>query len=566
MQKSLLNLYEQHIYHESSQNDFSMELWGKIPQKHSDIPTLINQKIQKRQPISNEVLTELKTIVRETLSSYGTLTNQVKDKLNQWDEKGPTLEIGHQPLFFGGSSFVFNKISYAVGISQFLEKEFSMKAFPFLFIGDHDQVQNELTITRFPQFQSYTGLELKFEYDQNHESTPMAYLPLFNEEVLLEQFDKVRSNYRELFRFSKIKNEFRPLLEERLESSLDLLYESFLQSNTFSDWIGRFWTNLLILKNKVPIFAVKASNKKLRKLLLPYLEELLIEDNRIEYIETLNSYNEKITEAGYKPGLSIRELDEVPFFYECPNCSNKTRIKLVTTGSTLQGKCDICEEKIAIDYKPNSPDLSDHYQYLSPRVESRSIIINQLLKAIMRITGGGETTYHAQIIPYMAKKDMLTPLVLKNPRIYYNTPWAEKISSEINFDDLKPIQNPDSFKLMTAISKSQNFDELKTLISQCKSNLSENFSAFSKKEEEYKELLQNNKNKKIQKQLDTVQLYLSHNYGTFQPEKNIQEVSWNWIDLNILTGMKDFYGFYSRRLKLDLPLSPTFWLSVGRYN
>ena len=48
--------------------------------------------------------------------------------------------------------------------------------------------------------------------------------------------------------------------------------------------------------------------------------------------------------------------------------------------------------------------------------------------------------------------------------------------------------------------------------------------------------------------------------------KEIQEVSWNWIDLSMLTGLKDLYGFYARRIKPDLPLSSTFWLSVGRYS
>ena len=72
-------------------------------------------------------------------------------------------------------------------------------------------------------------------------------------------------------------------------------------------------------------------------------------------------------------------------------------------GNTIEGKCLTCKEAIQIDYNPENPDLSDHYQYLSPRVESRSIAINQLLRAMLRVTGGGETTYHAKIIPYLNK-------------------------------------------------------------------------------------------------------------------------------------------------------------------
>ncbi len=566
MSKSLLSLYEEHIYYQDTQNNFSTELWDKLPRKLGDLGNIINEKIQRREAINSETFSELRKIIQSNFKEFGLFNSQIKDKLDSWNPQDPTFEIGHQPLFFGGSSFVFNKISYAIGLSQYLESQHNLKSFPFLFIGDHDQVQNELTITRFPQFQSFTGLELKFDYDEKYESTPMAHLPLYPEEVLLDQLDKVRSNYRELFRFAKIKNEFRPLLEERLELSFDVLYESFLSSKTFSDWITKFWAKMFILVNKAPIFILKASDDRLRKLMLPYLEELLQEENRTQFFNTINSYHEKITQAGFKPGLSIRELDEVPFFYECPHCIYKSRIKLEKVNSSLEGKCPTCGEKISIDYNENNPDLSDHYQYLSPRVESRSVVINRLLKSVMRITGGGETTYHAQIIPFMRKMNYLTPVVMKNPRIYYNTPWAEKISNEISFEDLKPLQNSETFKLMSRTAKANNFDDLKSCIIETKQLLDENLKSFQAKEESLTNILQKGKNKKILKQLDQIQLYLSHNFGTFQNGKTIQEVSWNWIDLSILTGLKDLYGFYSRRLKPELPLSPTFWLTIGRYN
>ena len=164
MTKSLISLYEEHIYYQPNQNDFSKDLWDQIPQKLGDLSDLISKKLKSRIQIDPESLHELKLITTAHLRSYGSFTSQIKERLNDWNDSDPTFEIGHQPLFFGGSSFVFNKISYAIGLSQYLEQEQNMKSYPFLFIGDHDQVQNELTITRLPQFQSYTGLELKFEY------------------------------------------------------------------------------------------------------------------------------------------------------------------------------------------------------------------------------------------------------------------------------------------------------------------------------------------------------------------------------------------------------------------
>ena len=566
MQNNLLSLYEKHIYNESNQNDFSKELWGIIPRKMSDIADLLAIRLPNRKEIEENEINQLKGLIRENLKEYGVLTAPIKEQLASWSPHDPAFEIGHQPLYMGGASFVFNKISYIIAITDYLQTHHKMNSYPFLFIGDHDNVQNELTITRFPQFQSYTGLELKFEYDPRYEDTPMAYLPLYEEDILLDQMEKIRLNYRELFRFAKIKSEFRPLLEERLELSLDLLYESFVESDNFSDWIGKFWAKLFIIVNKKPLFIVKASDIKLRKLLLPYLEDLLKEDNRTTYINTLNKYHEKIFNAGYRPGLSIRDNNEVPFFYECPNCEYRSRVKLEKDGKVLQGKCPTCNGLIQIDYNPENPDLSDHYQYMSPRVESRSIAINQLLRAMLRVTGGGETTYHAQIIPYLNKRNIDAPIVMKNPRFFYNTPWSEKVAGELSYENLKPLQTTESFKLMSAVAKAKEFDELKERIKETKQSLANNLQAFKEKEEELKAKIGISKNKKLQKELDLLQVYLSYNFGTFQPEKTIQEVSWNWIDLSILTGLKDLYGFYSRRMKSDLPLSSTFWLSVGRYN
>jgi uncharacterized protein YllA (UPF0747 family) len=563
---NLLSLYENQIYNNSIQDSFSNELWGKIPKKYSDILELIQEKQKGRMKIENDEISTLKSIIKTNLVNFGSFTSNIKENLENWNENDPTFEIGHQPLFFGGGSFVLNKISYAIGLSQYLQSHHEFKTIPFLFIGDHDQVQNELTISRFPQFQSPSGLEIKTEYNKNFELTPMSNLPLYQESELISHFEKIRSNYRELFKYSKIKNEFRPLLEERLESSLDLIYESYLQSKNFSDWIGNFWAKLFIIKNKTSIFILKASDEHLRKLMLPYLEDLLTEENRLLFINSINHYYEKIVDGGYKPGLPIREENSVPFFYECPNCEYKSRIKLEKFYSKLQGKCTICNEEIIIEYNEKNPDLSDHFKNLSPRVETRSVVINRLLKTVLRVTGGGETTYHAQIIPYMTKKKMIAPVIMKTPRIYYNTPWSEKIASEITFNNLVPLQNPESFKLMSQISKSNDFEILKSAIHTTKQMLDETFESFKRNEVDYKQKLMEKKDKIQQQKLDLIQLYLSHTYGNFSPEKKIQEVSWNWIDLSLLTSLNQIYGFYHRRLKPDLPTAATFWLSLGKFN
>ena len=563
---SIVSLYEDYIFNPTTNNAYATNFWNIIPRKMNDIGHILQRNFQESDNFDENVLSELKNIIIKTHKSFGVLNSEINELLNNWDVKHRTIEIGHQPLYMGGGSFILNKLSFALGLNNFLNTNQTLKHNTIFFIGDHDQVQNELTVTRFPQFQSASGLELKTEYDNIYQTTPIAHMPIPEERDLLSQFQKIRINYKELFKFTKIKGHSRSLLEERLEQALNLLYDCYLSSNTYSDWIGKFWAKLFIIYNKSPLFILKSTDEQLQKLMLPHFEHLLVEENRIDFINILNENYYKIEAEGYKPGIPIREKNSVPFFYVCLECTGKNRVKLITTGNTLEGYCPSCKEKIIIDYNAKNPDFSDIYRNLSPRVETRAIIVNKLLNSVIRVTGGGETAYHAQLIPYFKFKKQNPPLILKNPRIYYNTPWSEKIASEINFDELIPLQNPDMFKNMSIISKSTDFESLKNIILVNKEIINTKLKKFEEKESNYREILTNKNDKEVKRKLDLVQLYLSHSFGKYQPDKSIQEVSWNWLDLGVLTGLNDIVGFYNRRLKPETPIASTYWLSLGQYN
>ena len=141
-------LYKQHI---ENPTEFTKSLWGYIPKNLSEIgQILLKSSVEWGENYKN-INDSLKEIIKKTHKQYGVYTQSIKSLLNKWDDKSQVIEIGHQPLYFGGGSFIINKISFTIGLSQFLNQEMNCNTIPILFLGDHDQVQNELIISRLPQ-------------------------------------------------------------------------------------------------------------------------------------------------------------------------------------------------------------------------------------------------------------------------------------------------------------------------------------------------------------------------------------------------------------------------------
>lgn len=562
---AITTLYES-AYASGSLNPTADDLWGNLPRSLGDVPTILEQRFKDMPPIPDKEFHGLQKIISETMQNYGVFTKAAREQLANWTPRCGTLEIGHQPLYFGGGSFFVGKVAFAVGLAGQLRPEGCEGLMPIYFVGDHDQVQNELVITRFPQSQSSTGLELKASYPEEQGQASVAYLPKPPEEELLDQSNKIRQNYRELFKYAKVKGQHRPLLEERLEVMLDKWYESYLQSSSYADWVARFWARVFVVRNQAPLLLLRASDPALRELMRPHFETLLQEENRERLVRTTNTMHDKIQQLGYDPQLGRREDDYVPFFLDCLQCPGKSRVRVKTTGKNLVGKCPTCGESFEVPYNPAEPDLSDLSPRLSPRVDSRSIIINQLLRTWVRVTGGGETGYYAQLIPYMREVGQRPPLVMKTPRVYYNTPWAEKTAEQINFDDLPTLHVTETYKRLGALAKASSYDELATLVGETKVALDQTYEQLKEAEEIYKEKLAKGKSKQLSRKLGLVQLYLSHTYGSYEVGKRIQEVSWNWMDLGILVSLNDLLGFYTRQLKDGTPLAPTFFLSGGKFS
>jgi hypothetical protein len=68
--------------------------------------------------------------------------------------------------------------------------------------------------------------------------------------------------------------------------------------------------------------------------------------------------------------------------------------------------------------------------------------------------------------------------------------------------------------------------------------------------------------KTAQSDLGLIDGYLSSAFGRFSPEKTGQEVSWLWIDIALVSGVKDLMNTYMRIYNSYTPNSSVFFVNL----
>ncbi|MHA2307133.1 MAG: hypothetical protein ACXACU_17270 [Candidatus Hodarchaeales archaeon] len=538
---SLLDLY--HMAAIGSPDEFSQKLWGDIPTSFGMMKKLINQKKQIIDFKSYNENTEIfRKIVSERHRKLGTLTFQVKY---------------HQPLLFGGPLFLINKVSFAEWLGNYLDMS------TFFFIGDHDSIQNELTISRFPQANSYSGLELTPTSWGVPEGTPIYRVPLPDQEWFRSIKQKILDNLRLLMKYAKIKTDYRQLFIERFYSWFDLIYDSAITAKYFSYWIQKLWSQLFNVRNNLSLFLTPESDDKYRQLISPGFEFLLTEKNRLNYIKTLNNIRDEILSKNLEPGLPYRKDGYVPFFLECMNCENNTRVELrISDPGTLEGKCPICQEDYSFSYNMNNPDLSEIEKKISPRSDSRAVVNNFTFPLLAHVGGAGETQYYSAVIPAMKKLEINPPIVIRSNRVHYNTPWAEKSAQNRQ----NPILSREVYDIFDSYNKSTDTKIIQSSLERMREYLVAKYEYELDQLNEKQENLQTDpKNNKLRKTIRDIELMLSHNFGRYAPDKKASEVSWNWLDLAVLTGIHQISNIFQRQLKESAFLGYTWYITPGKF-
>jgi uncharacterized protein YllA (UPF0747 family) len=302
---------------------------------------------------------------------------------------------------------------------------------------------------------------------------------------------------------------------------------------------------------------VPASNREIRELLVEGMEFLLARENRTRFLRTFDEMTDLIEASGFDPGIGRRGPDYVPFFYECPKLEcNSSRIELhyEDLGSTavLTGKCPTCSETIEIETPTDTPYLGEIANQMSPRVDSRQVLIDTLIPTVVHIGGPGETAYYAQVIPTAKAMEIPFPMFIKYPRVYFNTPWNEQLAKSLEGAEFEVLHRKDMFSLMGKIAKARRknqFDEMNNQLVDLNKIILETHSSLNDQLKETTVKIANASGKQVEKlQLQKLDLerYLSWTFGQYAENKLGQESSWAWIEWAINSGFSDLFGAYKR--------------------
>ena len=189
---------------------------------------------EKRERLVEANLKErLGKILEETTRKYGLFTEKASNHLQLYYNDGIGIEVAHQPKFMGGERFVFNKLALGSRLAHHDEN-----FYPFFYLADYDKVHSELTKTHFSLVNSSSGFPCSIDPDieKKYLEASIRKLPLPSKKQLDEILQKIFDNYQFSIN-SCVTDAFQgKLLEERLESALRLIKQSYYRSSTYNDW------------------------------------------------------------------------------------------------------------------------------------------------------------------------------------------------------------------------------------------------------------------------------------------------------------------------------------------
>ncbi|MHA1917424.1 MAG: bacillithiol biosynthesis protein BshC [Candidatus Ranarchaeia archaeon] len=533
--------------------------WGSIPTNIQKLKLHLD-KWNKENKSALGYSEDLVKILSDNLRSLGGLTDGVKNTLEKIRENSPIIESGHQPINFGGPGLIFNKAACINSISKISGLS------PIFFCADYDQNQSELVNVRISGV-GKEGLVIQLEKDPKYFNSPISEIPLPKNQWLDEILAKIEKNYHLLY--SKIDSNGKVILNDRLDSVINLLRSTFYLSDSISEWSSRIFTNLVIIQGNLPIPIIHFS--KIRHLTQDIFEFIAKEKIRKQLIEGFNNSRSRIIESGYEPGYGEREKEYSPFTYECQTKGcNKTRIipKIHSENNgkiSITGKCPKCNNSINTETSKENPDLSEFMKGIAPRVDTRQLIMNKILPIAVHIMGPGETSYYAQILEtaIKSKPKFSFPILYRYTRFFYNTPWNEYLGNKLKEKNVEPLVDSKLFSLLKNIRISlKKGEEIPESFSKIAGYISESKESISNEINNQKNRLINSKNEKDRKKINSIQedlnylkQYYTNQFGVFAKEKNAQETSFLWLDLAIVTGLNDYLATYNRQYNELIPNS-----------
>jgi hypothetical protein len=372
-----------------------------------------------------------------------------------------------------------------------------------------------------------------------------------------------------------------------LDHAITILKGAYHSTENVSNWSTKTIGTIVNLEADLGVPILSFSMSGVRPLFQAGYEFLLTDANRKRFIETSNRAAELVDTSGYRAGIGLRREDYVPFFLECvvSDCY-RTRIelrysrKLESPGASIQGKCPKCGEVYEFSFVAENPDLSDIVKDLSPRVDSRQIIIDSVIPVLAHIGGPGETNYYSEVIPAARGLDVPFPIFARYTRLFYNTPWNENYSKTLREKGYSTLHEETLYKALRGWVEARNtgdagrlresHNEIRRVITRVDESLMEELRRHKKEVVSIKEKLKISGDRATlisvmrekQMRAQEIELYLSSALGRFSPERFGQEVSWAWFDIAAVAGVRDLMGVFLRQYNDNTPNSSMFFANL----
>lgn len=572
----LHNLYTRYLYGGESP-EAAKKLWGLIPHTMGEAYKALVEARNSYKPDEASVEELAKTIKRK-MRSLGVLTGPVSEALDRLCNG--VIEAGQQPMCLGGSSLILNKIVYIHAISHLGRDGFV----PIFFVADYDGVQPELLNMRTPS-PSSRGLLVTYPAPPEYEGSPIHNLPNPDEVWLWKTIEKIEGNYRGLLREAEQGAQQRAL--QNLSHISTILRNGYYSTENVSDWSTKTLASLVNVEGGLGIPFLVASDPEARRLFQAGYELLLSEPKRSLFVEASNGAVDIIEGLGFRSQIGRRGDDYVPFFLECstPSChGNRIELKYRrvegSSAASVQGRCGRCSEVHEYSFNAAKPDLSEIAGSITPRVDSRQIIVDSVLPVLAHVGGPGETSYYAEVIPGARALGIPFPVYLRYTRTFYNTPWNEAMAKKLALRGLPTLDREELFGALSAwvqakregneeklleahIHISKTIDTTYSELLERRQDLMAEIDAIKAKlgkVVERDKFLQEMRAKQVL--LGEVEGYLSSAFGRFSPEKYGQEVSWLWIDLAAASGVRDLTGLFARQYSAGTPNSSVFYVNL----
>jgi len=559
---------------DGSRAELAEALWGVIPVTMGEAASLL-KVVRERYGSPPEELEGFRKALRGYQRELGILTGKVDESIDSMDVG--VAEAGQQPMCLAGTSLILNKIAYAHALCAM-----GGGWVPMFYNADYDGVQPELLNIRLPS-PSSRGLLITYPAGPEYEGSPIHMLPNPPEEWLTQTLEKITSNYKGIMK--GVKPETQERVMRNLDHVLTVMRVAYYSTNNVSDWAAKIIGTIVNLEAGLGVPIISPSKPEIRPFFQRGYEKLLAEPNRTGFIEASNEAAERVEAYGFRPQIGRRGRDYVPFFLECsnPGC-NRARIEPMYVrgggSASVKGVCPRCETEYEYSFDASSPDLSDLIGWISPRVDSRQVIVDSVVPVIAHIGGPGETSYYAEVIPAAQRLSQPFPLYIRYTRAFYNTPWNEAYGEEMKADGHPTILRDPMFDALGEWVKARNDGDREALRNShysIESSIEETYSALTAETEALQGDVDSIKGKlgkakdrgplinemrMKQDELSMVEQYLSWAYGRFSPERRGQEVSWAWIDLALVTGVTDLVGVYLRQYNEYTPNSSMYFMNT----